>query len=189
MKKYVIILSILLLSTVTGTVVKAQQEDPFEQLYKQATDNVYKYLYKDKYGPVTPQWRGSDTFCYQTTGQDSTEYYKVDLKTLTKTQVCRDTLDAFRAPERQRGAWGGFGGVDVDDAGVGIDGHYPILMVAVRELCGAAGAGIGEWIGCRCDGNGLIGDETRTGASERYAYGFIRTGLDCSSTILSECVD
>ncbi len=110
MKKYGIILFIFLLSVSSGTVVRAQQEDPFEQLYKQATDNVYKYLYKDKYGPVTPQWRGTDAFCYQTTGKDSTEYYKVDLKTLTKTQVSRDTLDAFRTPERQRGGWGGFGG-------------------------------------------------------------------------------
>ena len=110
MKKYGIILSILLLTASSVTVVKAQQEDPFEQLYKQATDNVYKYLYKDKYGPVTPQWRGTDAFCYQTTGKDSTEYYKVDLKTLTRTQVSRDTLDAFRTPERQRGGWGGFGG-------------------------------------------------------------------------------
>ena len=117
MNKYGIILSILLLPTVSGTAVMAQQEDQFEQLYKQATDNVYKYLYKDKYGPVTPQWRGSDTFCYQTTGKDSTEYYKVDLKTLTKTQVSRDTLDSFRAPERQRGGWGGFGG--------GFGGGYP----------------------------------------------------------------
>ncbi len=117
MNKYGIILSILLLSTVSGTAIMAQQEDQFEQLYKQATDNVYKYLYKDKYGPVTPQWRGSDTFCYQTTGKDSTEYYKVDLKTLTKTQVSRDTLDSFRAPERQRGGWGGFGG--------GFGGGYP----------------------------------------------------------------
>ena len=117
MNKYGIILSILLLPTVSGTAIMAQQEDQFEQLYKQATDNVYKYLYKDKYGPVTPQWRGSDTFCYQTTGKDSTEYYKVDLKTLTKTQVSRDTLDSFRAPERQRGGWGGFGG--------GFGGGYP----------------------------------------------------------------
>ena len=117
MNKYGIILSILLLSSTSGTAIMAQQEDRFEQLYKQATDNVYKYLYKDKYGPVTPQWRGSDTFCYQTTGKDSTEYYKVDLKTLTKTQVSRDTLDSFRAPERQRGGWGGFGG--------GFGGGYP----------------------------------------------------------------
>ena len=117
MNKYGIILSILLLSSTSGTAIMAQQQDPFEQLYKQATDNVYKYLYKDKYGPVTPQWRGSDTFCYQTTGKDSTEYYKVDLKTLTKTQVSRDTLDSFRAPERQRGGWGGFGG--------GFGGGYP----------------------------------------------------------------
>lgn len=64
-------------------------------------------------------------------------------------------------------------------------------MVAVRELCGAAGAGIGERIGCRCDGdgNGFVGDEARTGASERYAYGFIGTGLETASAILSECVD
>ncbi len=117
MNKYGIILSILLLPSTSGTAIMAQQEDQFEQLYKQATDNVYKYLYKDKYGPVTPQWRGSDTFCYQTTGKDSTEYYKVDLKTLTKTQVSRDTLDSFRAPERQRGGWGGFGG--------GFGGGYP----------------------------------------------------------------
>ena len=117
MNKYGIILSILLLSSTSGTAIMAQQEDQFEQLYKQATDNVYKYLYKDKYGTVTPQWRGSDTFCYQTTGKDSTEYYKVDLKTLTKTQVSRDTLDSFRAPERQRGGWGGFGG--------GFGGGYP----------------------------------------------------------------
>lgn len=41
MKKYGIILSILLLTASSVTVVKAQQEDPFEQLYKQATDNVY----------------------------------------------------------------------------------------------------------------------------------------------------
>ena len=60
MNKYGIILSILLLSSTSGTVIMAQHEDRFEQLYKQATDNVYKYLYKDKYGPVTPQWRGSD---------------------------------------------------------------------------------------------------------------------------------
>ena len=131
MNKYGIILSILLLSSTSGTAIMAQQEDRFEQLYKQATDNVYKYLYKDKYGPVTPQWRGSDTFCYQTTGKDSTEYYKVDLKTLTKTQVSRDTLDSFRAPERQRGGWGGFGGGYPGRAQTGTrspDGYWECLV-------------------------------------------------------------
>lgn len=131
MNKYGIILSILLLPTTSGTAIMAQQEDRFEQLYKQATDNVYKYLYKDKYGPVTPQWRGSDTFCYQTTGKDSTEYYKVDLKTLTKTQVSRDTLDSFRAPERQRGGWGGFGGGYPGRAQTGTrspDGNWECLV-------------------------------------------------------------
>ena len=89
--------------------VNAQSDNGFEQLYKDAVDRVYTYLYKDKYGPVTPQWKDSYTFCYQIQGKDSTEYYKVDLKSLTKTQVTKDTLDAYRAPERQRGPWGGFG--------------------------------------------------------------------------------
>lgn len=86
------------------------QTDGFEDLYKQATDNVYKYLYKDKYGAVTPQWRDSYTFCYQTQGTDSTEYYKVDLKALTRTQVTKDTLSAYTRPERVGGNWGAMEG-------------------------------------------------------------------------------
>ena len=110
MNRFGIVLSILLITTTHNAAIQAQQSDPFEQLYKEATDRVYTYLYKDKYGPVTPQWRGTETFCYQTEGKDSTEFYKVNLKTLTKTKVNRDTLDAFRTPERQRGGWGGFQG-------------------------------------------------------------------------------
>ena len=86
------------------------ESDGFEELYKQATDRVYTYLYKDKYGAVTPQWKDSYTFCYQTAGKDSTEYYKVDLKAMLKTQVTRDTLNAYRTPDRQRGGWGAPGG-------------------------------------------------------------------------------
>ena len=86
------------------------QSDDFEEVYRQATDRVYSYLYKDKYGPVTPLWKDQSTFCYQTDGKDSTEYYKIDLKSLTKTQVTKDSLDAYRTPERQRGPWGGFAG-------------------------------------------------------------------------------
>ncbi|MBO4561036.1 MAG: DPP IV N-terminal domain-containing protein [Bacteroidaceae bacterium] len=95
---------------ITALPAVAQSDDGFEELYNQAKDKANAYLYKDKYGPVTPIWRDSYTFCYQTQGLDSTEYYKVDLRSLTKTAVAKDTLDAYtayRTPERQRGAWGG----------------------------------------------------------------------------------
>ena len=94
----------------TLSLTYAQSDNGFEELYRKADEKVRAYLYKDQYGEVEPVWKDTHTFCYQTSGRDSTEYYKVDLKTLTKTQVSRDTLDSYRTPERQRGAWGGFGG-------------------------------------------------------------------------------
>ena len=45
--------SLLILITVAPS-VNAQSDDGFETLYKKAVDKVYAYLYKDKYGPVTP---------------------------------------------------------------------------------------------------------------------------------------
>ena len=69
---------------ITALPAVAQSDDGFEELYNQAKDKANAYLYKDKYGPVTPIWRDSYTFCYQTQGLDSTEYYKVDLRSLTK---------------------------------------------------------------------------------------------------------
>ena len=101
--------SLLILITVAPS-VNAQSDDGFEALYKKAVDKVYAYLYKDKYGPVTPLWKDPYTFCYQTEGMDGTEYYKVDLRSMTRTAVPKDTVDGYRTPDRQRGAWGGFGG-------------------------------------------------------------------------------
>ena len=94
----------------TLSLTYAQSDNGFEELYRKADEKVRAYLYKDQYGEVEPVWKDTHTFCYQTSGRDSTESYKVDLKTLTKTQVSRDTRESYRTPERQRGAWGGFGG-------------------------------------------------------------------------------
>ena len=101
---------LLLTFTLMVTPSLNAQTGTFEDLYKKAVDKVYAYLYKDKYGAVTPNWKDSYTFCYQTTGRDSTEFYKVDLRSMTKTQVPKDTADAYRLPERPRGAWSGAGG-------------------------------------------------------------------------------
>lgn len=43
--------------------------DAFQELYDQAKDRVMSYLYKDRYGAVTPQWKDSHTFCYETKGE------------------------------------------------------------------------------------------------------------------------
>lgn len=42
------------------------QTDSFEELFGQAKDRVMSYLYKDRYGAVTPQWKDPYTFCYET---------------------------------------------------------------------------------------------------------------------------
>ena len=103
------ILSLLTFTLIVTTPLKAVA-DTFEDHYKDAVERVNRYLHKDRYGAVTPNWKDPYTFSYQTDGKDSTEFYKVDLRSMTRTQVPRDTADAYRTPARLRGATGGFNG-------------------------------------------------------------------------------
>ena len=101
---------ILIPALVIATTASAKS-DRFEELYKDAAERAQSFRSDTKYGPVTPSWKDPFTFTYQTAGNKGTEYYKVDLKALTKTQVPKDTADAYRPIERPRIASGEFMGL------------------------------------------------------------------------------
>lgn len=82
----------------------------FDKAWKK-TDRIDNYRELCSYGLVTPVWDGPDAFYYSHSAQDTTYYYRVDLKSASKTATVKDSIDAARRrSEAGAGARGGFGG-------------------------------------------------------------------------------
>lgn len=107
MKKQVLLLLSCLVMPVCAWAGGSDEE--FEQMWKN-TDDVSRFWWMVKYGPVTPVWTNDNTFFYTTSGKDGNEHYRVDLIAGTRTAVPADSVENAGKKNATPARYGGFGG-------------------------------------------------------------------------------